>query len=82
MIKRNILVIRSKRHLSQQKLKDFQRFWSNQMLTGIVVIPDEFEFVSLDPKTLKPCPLEWQETKPSLWERIKRRFKHDNHTRC
>lgn len=72
-----ILVIRSKKHLSKQKLKDFQKLLSSQMTDGVVLIPDDFEFVALDPKTLKQCPLKWQEVKtPSLWERIKRRFKH------
>lgn len=73
-----ILVIRAKKHLSKQKLKDFQKLWSLQMTDGVVLIPDDFEFVTLDPKTLKQCPLKWQEAKtPSLWERMKRRLKHD-----
>ena len=73
-----ILVIRAKKHLSKQKLKEFQRLLSSQMTEGVVLIPDDFEFVALDPKTLKQCPLKWQEVKnPTLWERIKRRFKHE-----
>ena len=73
---KNILVIRAKKHISKQKLKEFQTLWSKQTADGVVVIPDDFEFVSLDPDTLKPCEMDWQEIKrESLWSKLLRRFK-------
>ncbi len=74
---KKIIVIRAKKHIARQKLKDFHQLWSNQIKEGVVLIPDDFEFVALDPNTFEQCPLDWQEAKkPSLWERIKRRCKH------
>ncbi len=67
MSDKNIIVIRATKHISKQKLKEFQRLWNNQINEGIVVIPNDFEFVSLDPKTLQPCELEWQEMKKISW---------------
>ena len=67
MNEKNILVFRAKKNFSKQKLKEFQRLWSNQVADGVVVIPNDFEFVSLDPNTLKPCEFEWQEIKKVHW---------------
>lgn len=76
MSEKNVLVIRAKKHISKQKLKEFQSLWSNQLANGLVVIPDDFEFVSLDPDTLKQCELEWQEIKKlSWWQKLMRRKK-------
>ena len=74
---KKILVIRSKGHLSKQKLKEFQKIWNTQLENGLVVIPNDFEFVALDPETLESCEWKWvQAEKPTLWQRLKRRFKH------
>ena len=76
MSDKNIIVIRVKNHTSKQKLNEFQRLLNNQINEGIVVIPNDFEFVSLDPETLKPCELEWHETtKLSWWQKLLRRWK-------
>ena len=76
---KNILVIRAKKHFSKQKLNEFQRLWSNQVANGVVVIPEDFEFVSLDQNTLKPCEFEWQEIKKvHWWQKLIRRINDAN----
>lgn len=76
MSEKKILVIRAKRKISKQKLKEFQRLWSSQMNEGVVLIPDDFEFVSLDPDTLKPCEIGWEQIKKeSWWSTLLRRIK-------
>lgn len=79
MSEKNILVIRAKRHISRQKLNEFQRLWDNQILKeGVIVIPDDFKFVSLNPETLKPCEFHWEQVKTeSWWSKLLRRFKHE-----
>ncbi len=78
MSEKNILVIRAKRNISKQKLNEYQKLWKSQISDGIVLIPSDFEFVSLDPDTLKPCEIGWvQIKKDSLWRKFLRRLKKD-----
>lgn len=83
MSEKNILVIRAKKKTSEQKLKEFQTFWNNQTNEGIVVIPGDFEFFPLDPETLKPCEIGFEQIKKdSLWRKLLRRiWKKDENTK-
>lgn len=75
---KKILVIRAKNHISKQKLNEFHKLWQKQLSEGLVVIPNDFEIVALDPNSLKPCEIGWVQTKKDLfWSKLLRRFKHE-----
>lgn len=75
---KKILVIRAKNHISKQKLKDFQKLWQKELSEGLVVIPNDFEIVALDPNSLKPCEIGWvQIEKDSFCSKLLRWFKHE-----
>lgn len=74
------MIIRSKRPLSNTKLKDYRNKFTREMMQGgLIMIPNDFEIFLIDPKTLKQIELrsiDYQPMEPTLWERIKRRFNH------
>lgn len=75
---KKILVIRAKNYTSKQKLNEFHKLWQKQLSEGLVVIPNDFEIVALDPNSLKPCEIGWVQTKKdSFWSKLLRRFKHE-----
>ena len=74
-----IVVIRAKDRVSKKRMQEFTKLFNidNSVEQGILMLPNDFEFVLLDPKTFKPIELDWQEVKrETFWSRLKRRFKN------
>ena len=77
---KKILVLKAKRKMTYQTQDFIIRKLRADINGGIVIIPDDFEYEWIDEDDLKKIenakfsflPME---TKQSLWERIKRRFK-------
>lgn len=77
---KKILVLKAKEKMTFEKQDFIIRKLRADIKDGIVIIPDNFEYEWIGEDELKQIenamfsflPLE---TKPSLWERIKRRFK-------
>ena len=73
-----IVVIRAKDRVSKKRMQEFTKLYNidKSVEQGILMLPNDFEFVLLDPKTFKPIELDWQEVKrETFWSRLKRRFK-------
>ena len=79
---KKILILKAKKTMTFQRTDFIIRKLQNDINNGIVIIPNDFEYEWIDEDDLKKIKNPMfrflpMETKPSLWERIKRRFKHE-----
>ena len=77
---KKVLIIRAKRKLPAEKMKEFRDTWLSQLEQDLVVFPqNDFEFAFIDKETGESQEIKWitQERPSTLWERIKRRIKHE-----
>ena len=77
---KKILVLKAKRNLTFQHQDIIMRKLREDINHGICIIPNDFDYEWIDEDDLKKIENAMfsflpMKTKPSLWERIKRRFK-------
>lgn len=73
------MIIKSTKPISKSKLFDYKKRFMREMVEdGLIMMPNDFEIFLIDPKTYKQIELhsiDYQPMEPTLWEKIKRRFK-------
>ena len=79
---KKILVLKAKKYTTFQHQDVIIRKLRDDINNGICIIPNDFEYEWIDEDDLKKIENPMfrflpMETKPSFWERIKRRFKHE-----
>ena len=79
---KKILVLKAKKNITFQHQDVIIRKLRDDINNGICIIPNDFDYEWIDEDDLKKIENAMfnflpMETKPSLWEKIKRRLKHE-----